>query len=133
LQRVNGRRWIAFRGVPIDRLRSVFVNGVDVDPTDGPIFCGDEEKAFECVRKLRSRYPPCRAYISPGPSTPDFGLAYIALAKAAGKYKGRKAALSKIRAEELRARMAQGESVSALAQEYGVSRQTVYNYAAHIN
>jgi hypothetical protein len=50
LQRVNGRRWIAFRGVPIDRLRSVFFNGVDVDPTDGPIFCGDEEKAFEYAR-----------------------------------------------------------------------------------
>jgi len=50
LQRVNGRSWIAFRGVPIDRLRSVFLNGVDVDPTDGPIFCSDEEKAFEYAR-----------------------------------------------------------------------------------
>ena len=33
----------------------------------------------------------------------------IALAKAAGKYKGRKAALSKAGADELRARLAQGE------------------------
>jgi len=47
---VNGRRWIAFRGVPIDRLNSVFLNGVDVNPTDDPIFCGDEEKAFEYAR-----------------------------------------------------------------------------------
>lgn len=54
----------------------------------------------------------------------------IALAKAAGKYKGRKAALTDDQAGELRARMAGGESVSALAKEFGVSRQTVYNYAA---
>jgi DNA invertase Pin-like site-specific DNA recombinase len=54
----------------------------------------------------------------------------IALAKAAGKYKGRKAALTVERAEELRARLAGGESVTGLAKEFGVSRQTVYNYAA---
>jgi DNA invertase Pin-like site-specific DNA recombinase len=54
----------------------------------------------------------------------------IALAKAAGKYKGRKAALAQHQAEELRARLARGESVTALAKEFGVSRQTVYNYAA---
>lgn len=54
----------------------------------------------------------------------------IALAKAAGKYKGRKAALTDRQASELRARLASGESVTALAKEFGVSRQTVYNYAA---
>ncbi|CPU02952.1 site-specific recombinase PinR [Mycobacteroides abscessus] len=54
----------------------------------------------------------------------------IALAKAAGKYKGRKAALTDGQADELRARLAQGESATALAKEFGVSRQTVYNYAA---
>jgi DNA invertase Pin-like site-specific DNA recombinase len=52
----------------------------------------------------------------------------IAIAKAAGKYKGRKASLSQTQASELRERLAKGESVSALATEYGVSRQTVYNY-----
>ncbi len=52
----------------------------------------------------------------------------IAIAKAAGKYKGRKAALSQTQAGELRERLAQGESVTSLATEYGVSRQTVYNY-----
>jgi DNA invertase Pin-like site-specific DNA recombinase len=52
----------------------------------------------------------------------------IALAKAAGKYKGRKAALNQDRADELRARLAAGEAVSSLAREYGISRQTVYNY-----
>jgi len=52
----------------------------------------------------------------------------IALAKVAGKYKGRKAALTKVQADELRARIAQGEPVSGLAREYGISRQSVYNY-----
>ena len=52
----------------------------------------------------------------------------IAIAKAAGKYKGRKASLSQTQARELRERLAKGESVTALATEYGVSRQTVYNY-----
>ncbi|OBH58997.1 transposase [Mycobacterium mantenii] len=54
----------------------------------------------------------------------------IALAKAAGKYKGRRAAFTDEQADELRARLANGESVTALARELGVSRQTVYNYAA---
>lgn len=52
----------------------------------------------------------------------------IALAKAAGKYKGRKAALTDDQADELRARLAGGESVSGLAREYRISRQSVYNY-----
>ena len=52
----------------------------------------------------------------------------IAIAKAAGKYKGRKASLSQTQASELLGRLAKGESVTALATEYGVSRQTVYNY-----
>jgi DNA invertase Pin-like site-specific DNA recombinase len=53
----------------------------------------------------------------------------IAIAKAAGKYKGRKASLSETQAGELRERLAKGESVTALASEYGVSRQTIYNYS----
>ena len=54
----------------------------------------------------------------------------IAIAKAAGKYKGRQPALTAAQAEELRERLAAGEGVSALAREYGVTRQTIYNYAA---
>lgn len=54
----------------------------------------------------------------------------IALAKAAGKYKGRKAALTDQQADELRARLADGEPVTSLAKDFGISRQTVYNYAA---
>jgi DNA invertase Pin-like site-specific DNA recombinase len=52
----------------------------------------------------------------------------IALAKAAGKYKGRKAALTGEQALELRARLAGGESVSGLARDYGISRPSVYNH-----
>ncbi|MFC9517534.1 recombinase family protein [Nocardiaceae bacterium NPDC056970] len=52
----------------------------------------------------------------------------IALAKAAGKYKGRKAKLTNDDAATLRSRLAAGESATRLAEEYGVSRQTVYNY-----
>jgi DNA invertase Pin-like site-specific DNA recombinase len=52
----------------------------------------------------------------------------VAIAKAAGKYKGRRASLKVDQASELRERVAGGESVTALAREYGVSRQTVYNY-----
>lgn len=54
----------------------------------------------------------------------------IAIAKAAGKYKGRKSALSQAQAAALRERLAAGESVTTLAVEYGVSRQTIYNHRA---
>lgn len=50
LQLVNGRGWITFRGVPIDRLRAVVDNGVDVYPTDTTIFCADEDEAYEYAR-----------------------------------------------------------------------------------
>ncbi|MBF9519546.1 recombinase family protein [Mycobacteroides chelonae] len=54
----------------------------------------------------------------------------IALAKAKGVYKGRKAKLTEDQAAELRARLSKGESATKLAAEYGVSRQSVYNYRA---
>ena len=52
----------------------------------------------------------------------------IALAKVAGKYKGRKPALSPDRAKELVSRAAVGERKTALAREFGVSRETLYKY-----
>jgi len=51
----------------------------------------------------------------------------IAIAKAKGVYKGRKPALSDKQADEVRARLAAGESASALAKEFGVARATIYN------
>jgi len=51
----------------------------------------------------------------------------IALAKAAGKYKGRKPALSPDQVQQVRERAAAGEKKTDLAREYGCSRSTIYS------
>jgi DNA invertase Pin-like site-specific DNA recombinase len=53
----------------------------------------------------------------------------IAFAKKAGVYKGRKPSLTPERAVALRARIAAGEKKAALAREFGISRETLYQYA----
>lgn len=50
----------------------------------------------------------------------------IAIAKAKGVYKGRKPALSPEQAQAVAARLASGESATALAREFRVARATVY-------
>jgi len=52
----------------------------------------------------------------------------IALARRRGVYKGRKRALSPERAADLRRRAAAGEVKAALAREFGISRETLYQY-----
>ena len=52
----------------------------------------------------------------------------IALARARGAYKGRKPSLTPGQAEALRARAAAGEAKAGLAREFGISRQTLYQY-----
>jgi DNA invertase Pin-like site-specific DNA recombinase len=53
----------------------------------------------------------------------------IALAKAEGKYKGRKRTLSAAQVTDLCTRAASGdESKTALAGEFGISRETLYQY-----
>ncbi|CAM5568251.1 MULTISPECIES: recombinase family protein [Burkholderiales] len=52
----------------------------------------------------------------------------IALAKQRGAYRGRKKALSPERAAELRQRANAGEQKAKLAREFGVSRETLYQY-----
>jgi len=52
----------------------------------------------------------------------------IAIAKKAGVYKGRKPSLAPDRITELRARVAAGEKKAALAREFGISRETLYQY-----
>jgi DNA invertase Pin-like site-specific DNA recombinase len=54
----------------------------------------------------------------------------IAKAKQAGAYKGGKPKLDAARIQAVRERKAAGESAMALAREYGVTRQTVYNIIA---
>jgi DNA invertase Pin-like site-specific DNA recombinase len=52
----------------------------------------------------------------------------IAAAKARGKHLGRAAILKPAQAKELRRRVAAGEDKAAIAQEFGISRASVYNY-----
>ncbi|WP_027190862.1 recombinase family protein [Fundidesulfovibrio putealis] len=53
----------------------------------------------------------------------------IAAAKAAGKQLGRSKMLTPEQVEEIKARIAAGETVKSLAQKYGISRQSLYaNY-----
>ena len=52
----------------------------------------------------------------------------IAVAKQRGVYTGRKPALTAEQAQQLRERVAAGEKKSALAREFGISRETVYSY-----
>jgi DNA invertase Pin-like site-specific DNA recombinase len=52
----------------------------------------------------------------------------IALAKQHGAYRGRKKSLSPERIEDLRRRAASGEKRLHLAREFGISRETLYQY-----
>lgn len=52
----------------------------------------------------------------------------IQIAKGEGKYRGRKPSLTEERVLELRRRAGAGEKKSALAREFGISRETVYTY-----
>jgi len=52
----------------------------------------------------------------------------IALAKQRGAYRGRKKSLSPEKAAALRKRAAAGEKKAALAREFGISRETLYQY-----
>jgi DNA invertase Pin-like site-specific DNA recombinase len=52
----------------------------------------------------------------------------IALAKKRGAYRGRKKALSSEQAAELAGRAAAGEPKATLARDFGISRETVYQY-----
>lgn len=52
----------------------------------------------------------------------------ISIAKSEGRYKGRKPSLTEDRVLELRRRSDAGEKKTALAREFGISRETVYTY-----
>lgn len=52
----------------------------------------------------------------------------IALAKQRGAYRGRKKSLTPEQAAQLRRRAAAGEQKTALAREFGISRETLYQY-----
>lgn len=52
----------------------------------------------------------------------------IALAKAKGKYRGRKRAVTDEKADIIRARVAAGEQKASIARDMGISRETLYQY-----
>lgn len=52
----------------------------------------------------------------------------ISIAKSEGRYKGRKPSLTEDRVLELKRRAGSGEKKTALAREFGISRETVYSY-----
>jgi len=52
----------------------------------------------------------------------------ITLAKARGAYRGRKKSLTEEQSQQLRQRAGAGEAKTILAREFGVSRETVYQY-----
>jgi DNA invertase Pin-like site-specific DNA recombinase len=52
----------------------------------------------------------------------------IALAKQRGAYKGRKKSLSQAAVAQLRERLTTGMSKAQIAREFGISRQTLYQY-----
>lgn len=54
----------------------------------------------------------------------------IAIAKKKGKYKGRKKALTEEQVKEIKQQVANGAVKSKLAKEYGISRETLYQYLA---
>lgn len=54
----------------------------------------------------------------------------VAIAKAAGKYKGGKPKLRADQVEQLKARVASGVPKAAVAREFSISRETLYTYLA---
>jgi DNA invertase Pin-like site-specific DNA recombinase len=54
----------------------------------------------------------------------------IARAKEAGKYRGRRSTMTESQLQAIRERVAAGEKKAALAREFGVTRQTIYNILA---
>lgn len=52
----------------------------------------------------------------------------IALAKQRGAYRGRKRALSETDIAEVKSRVAAGEQKAQIARDFGISRETLYQY-----
>jgi DNA invertase Pin-like site-specific DNA recombinase len=52
----------------------------------------------------------------------------ISLAKQRGVYRGRKKTLSEEQCSQLKRRVAAGEQKALVAREFGISRETVYQY-----
>ncbi len=107
-------------------VRDLTTEGVRVEfVKEGQVFTGDANPMSNLLLSLLGAVAEFeRALIR------ERQLEGIALAKAAGKYRGGQPKLSDDHAAELVRRKNAGESVASLARDYGVSRQTVYRYVA---
>lgn len=56
----------------------------------------------------------------------------ISLAKQNGVYKGRKPSLSAIQIEDLKKKVAAGEKKTQIARDFGISRETLYQYLGKV-
>lgn len=90
---------------------------------EGLVFCGDDSPASNLLLSVMGAFAEFeRSLIR------ERQREGIELAKRRGVYKGRKRALSPQQVEGIRRRIADGESKSSLAREFGVSRETIYHY-----
>ena len=105
-------------------IETLTARGVRVEvTTQGLVFTGDDSPMTTLLLQMLA-------------AVSEFELAQIrerqaqgiAKARAAGRYTGRKPALSPAQIAELRRRADAGEAKAALARDLGVSRATIYNY-----
>ena len=96
--------------------------GIRVEFVKGPRGDTPEDQLLVQFQGIFAEYEYERALIR------ERQLEGIALAKARGAYTGRKPSLTPGQAEALRARAVAGEPKAALAREFGISRQTLYQY-----
>lgn len=112
----------------LDDLRSIVqsltVRGVRVEfVKEGLTFTGDDAPMATLLLSMMGAFAEFeRALIR------DRQREGIAIAKAGGKYKGRKPSLSKSQIAELNRRVNNGEPKAALAREFKISRSTLYEY-----
>ena len=55
----------------------------------------------------------------------------IELAKKRGAYRGRKKSLNSEQIAEMKLRIAQGQQKTQIARDFGISRETLYQYLRH--
>lgn len=90
---------------------------------EGLIFTGDDSPMSQLLLSMMGAFAEFeRSLIK------ERQLEGIALAKAKGVYKGRKPSLTADRVTELLAKIQEGAKVTHVAKEFGVSRETVYQY-----
>lgn len=87
------------------------------------VFTGDDSPMSQLLLSMMGAFAEFERSLSK-----ERQIEGIRIAQAKGLYKGRKPALTEDRAAELLNRVKAGEKISHLAKEYGISRETVYQY-----